>query len=162
MCAAVLCGVMENEPVENEPVDIKFEIRGFDQRLHENIQTKSVRIGGEYAKTLYGTKKPASVIRRDTLRKKASLFVKPYGRVASANAIRCGKYRQRQKEKLSTSPYDALSYLKASTKYMNTIHFIGRDAFSVIYTSPAQIKLYSLQTKKSFHRNILRRKCWSG
>lgn len=149
MCGAILCGGMENEPVENDPVYIKFEIRAFDARRHKNIDTKNVRIGGEYAKSLYQTNKPASAIRRDTLRKKASLFAKPFGRVPSANAIRCGKYRQRQKEKISTCPYTALSYLKASTKFMNTIHDIGYDPFSVIYRSPAQVKLYKTYKKKN-------------
>lgn len=149
MCGAILCGALENEPLENEPVFIEFEIRAFDATRHENVFTKNVRVGGEYAKSLYRTNKPASAIRRDTLRKKASLFKKPYGRVPNANAIRCGKYRERQKEKISICPFTALSYLKRSTKYMNTIHQIGYDPISVIYRSPAQVKLYKTYRKKN-------------
>lgn len=148
-CGAELCGEMENEPIENNPVLINFEIRGFDAIRHENVNSKTVRIGGAYAQSVYGTNKPASAIRRDTLRKKASIFKKPYGRVPTANAIRCGKYRKRQKEKISPCPYTALSYLKESTKYMNTIHHIGYDPVSVIYLSPAQIKLYKTYKKKN-------------
>lgn len=161
-CGAELCGSMENEPMESNPVDIKFEIRGFDVIRLENVDSKNVRISGAYAKGLYGINKPASAIRRDTLRKKASLFKKPYGRVPSADAIRSGKYRQRLKEKISTCPYSALSYLKVSTKYMNTIHHIGYDPVSVIYRSPAQVKLYKTYKKKNKFTEMTADDCWSG
>lgn len=148
-CSAILCGVMEKEPCEPDPVSINFEVRGLDESCHDNEKTKSVRVGGAYANSLYGKQKPASVVRRDTLRKKASLFAKPYGRVPTANAIRCGKYRLREKEKISSCPYTALSYLKASSKYMNTIHLIAMDPFSVIYRSPDQVKLYKTYKRKN-------------
>lgn len=155
MCGAVLSGEMENEPSPNDPIEIQIEIRSFDAIRHGNVEMKNVRIGGEYAKSLYGTNKAASAIRRDTLRKKASIFKRPYGRVPTANAIRCGKHRQRIKEKLSICPYTALSYLKASTKYMNTIHHIGYDPISVIYRSPGQIKLYEAYKKKNKFTEII-------
>lgn len=154
ICCSFLSGIVEHEPEESEPVNINFELTALDLSRHEGVEKQNVKIGGEYAKQVYGTKKPASVIRRNLLGKKASLFVRPYGRVPTANAIRCGKYRNRQKEKLSTCPYDALSYLKASTKYMNTIHFIGKDPFSCIYASPDQIKLYKAYKKKNRYTEV--------
>lgn len=149
LCSAYLCGVIEKEPTENEPVNLMFEVRGLNEKKHEKAEPKKVRIGGEYAKSVYETNKKPSAVRRDIMRKKGELFKKPYGRVPTANAIRCGKYRLRQKEKLSDDPYKALQYLKASTKYMDTIQFIGQDFFSCIYSSPAQLKMYKAYKRKN-------------
>lgn len=149
ICSAILRGVIEDTPDENKPVDIKIEIFSLNRNTHEKAEPKNVRIGGDFAKTIYGTKKPAGVIRRNLLRTKASIFQKPFGRVPTANAIRCGQYRQRQKEKLSTCPYDALSLFKASNKYMDTIHFIGKDPFSALYTTPSQLKIYKAYKRKN-------------
>lgn len=79
----------------------------------------------------------------------ASMFTKPKGRVVTANAIRCSRYRNRQKQKLSPCIYTSLSYLKWSTKYMNSIHMIGMDPFLVNYVTPDQLKLYSAYKKKN-------------
>ncbi len=149
MCCSKLHGNMQNEPEEGETAKINFEIKLLDLSRHDNVEPKNVKIGGEYAKKIYGTNKTATVIRRSLLRRKASLFVRPYGRVPTANAIRCAKYRMREKEKLSSSPCEALSYLKASSTYMNTIHFIGKDPFSCIYSSPDQVKLYKAYKRKN-------------
>lgn len=113
VCHAVLCGDIEKESLENDPVYINFEIRGLDDKKHENVDEKIVRIGGSYAKSVYEMKKPASAVRRDLLKRKAAIFRKPYGRV--------WKIPHKEKEKLSNCPYTALAYLKASTKYMDTI-----------------------------------------
>lgn len=44
---------------------------------------------------------------------------------------------------------EALTYLKASTMYMNSIHFIATDPFVCIYTSPDQVKMYKAYKKKN-------------
>lgn len=108
MYCSVLLGTLENEPEEREPVNITFEAISLDLSRHNNAEPKNVKIGEQYAKEVYGKNKPATVIRRSLLRKKASLFTRPYGRVSSANAIRCAKFRRRQKEKLSTCPVEAI------------------------------------------------------
>lgn len=81
--------------------------------------------------------------------KSASLFKKPIGRVVTANAIRCSRYRRKKKEKLSPCIYTSLEYLKWSSKYMNCIDMIGMDPFVVSYTTPDQLKLYSAYKKKN-------------
>lgn len=69
MCCSILSGMLKNEPEESEPVNIDIEIHALDLSRHDGVETKNVRVGGVYAKNLYGMKKPASVIRRDLLRK---------------------------------------------------------------------------------------------
>lgn len=81
--------------------------------------------------------------------KATSIFVEPRGRVVTANAIRCKKYRLKLKKKLSPCIYKSLEYLKWSSKYMNSIHMIGLDPFVVSYTTPDQLKLYSAYKKKN-------------
>lgn len=58
-CDAILCGVIENEPNENESVILNVEIRGINARAHEVGETKKVRIGSERAKQLYAINKPS-------------------------------------------------------------------------------------------------------
>lgn len=86
--------------------------------------------------------------------KSASMFKEPLGRVVTANAIRCKRYRNKKKEKLSDCPYYALEYLKWSSKYMNTIHHIGMDPFMTFWTSPDQLKLYKIYKKKNRYTKL--------
>lgn len=116
VCSAILCGISEKDPDEGESLILNVEIRGISSKLHDKAlqqNTPKVRIGGAYAKKLYAMNKPATAIVRNELRRKAKMFAKPYGRVPTANAIRCGKYRRRQKEKLSSDPYKALSLFES-------------------------------------------------
>lgn len=102
---------------------------------------------------IYGCK-PAIVLRRKMMAKSASIFTKPKGRVINANAIRCSRYRRRLKEKLSPCTYTSLSYLKWSSKYMNSIKMIGMDPFTVSYVTPDQLKLYSAYKKKNVYTKM--------
>lgn len=157
VCSAIMCGVSEKDPDEGESLMLNLEIRGISSRLHEKApeqKTPKTRIGGAYAKNLYAMDKPATGIVRNELKRKAKMFAKPYGRVPTANAIRCGKYRRRQKEKLSSDPYKALSYLKASNKYADTIHNIGMDNFYVTYSSPNQLKLFKAYKQKNRYTKL--------
>lgn len=149
VCGSILTGLLEDEPESNEPILIRFEVTQLNRNLHDGEEPKSIKVGGEYVKEICAKKKPATTIRRSILKRKAALFVRPYGRVPTSNAIRCMKYRHRQKEKLSTCPFKSLSYLKASSKYMNTIHFVGNDPFACIYMSPNQVKLYKAYKQKN-------------
>lgn len=60
----------------------------------------------------------------------------------TANAIRCAKYRQRNKEKMSTCPITALTYLKSSNLFINCIQHSGFDPFFVFYCTPEQKKIF--------------------
>lgn len=81
--------------------------------------------------------------------KATTIFKRPRGRIVTANAIRCGRYRRNEKQKLSPCVYTSLEYLKWSSKYMNTIHDIGKDPFFVSYSTPDQLKLYTAYKKKN-------------
>lgn len=141
-CDATLMGYVEKEPKESENVQFCFKMFGFDEKKHAEGR-RNVRIGGTKAKELFTSKKSSSVLRAELINQSdAQMFEQPIDRDVSANAIRCGQYRQRQSKKLSNDPMQALEYLKESNAYSAIIHMISLSPASVIYGSPNQFKLY--------------------
>lgn len=62
----------------------------------------------------------------------------------SKNALRCRKYQNRVKDR-PTDPYHSLSQM-SEHEFKKTIHYIGFNPFSVIYSTPLQRKWYRTQT----------------
>lgn len=153
-CAATLIGYVEKKPKESENVQFCFKMFGFDEKKHAESR-RNVRIGGSKAKELFTSSKIASVLRGKSISKSgAQMFEQPIGRDVSANAIRCGQYRERQSNKLSNEPMQALEYLKESNAYSAMIHMISLSPVSVIYGSPNQFKLYDAYRKHSSYRKV--------
>lgn len=147
-CSATLIGSLGKKPDENEPVNIPIQIFGINLENHTK-EAKKVKLTSTVANQIYSQDKTATAIRRDVLKESTQMFREPTVRTMTANAIRCGQYRQRMNDKLSECPITALSYLKYSNLYMNCIQSIGLDPFSVIYCTPEQQKLFHEFSKKN-------------
>lgn len=148
LCKSHLVAVIKDEPEEDEPVKVLVKIYGIEARRHSKKIAK-VKVTSKIAEKLYAQKKPATVVRRNLLKKSAQMFRAPTGRIMSANAVRCGQYRQRKKQKLDSCPFTALTYLKSSNKYKNCIQRINYDPLAVFYATPEQIKLYQEYKKRN-------------
>lgn len=148
ICSAVLVATLKNKPDNNEPVIFYGKIDGINSQRHKE-ESKNVRLTSKISQNIVSQNKTATSIRRGMLVEKAEMFIEPTARIPSANAIRCSKYRQRQKEKLSDDPFESLKYLQMSNMYANCIHRLGWNAFYVIYSSPEQIKLYQEYKKRN-------------
>lgn len=147
-CKAVLVGTIKEKPKEDEPVKINIEIFDIVLERHEK-EAKKVKLTSKAAEKLYTQNKNATVIRRNLLKDTTQMFTEPTSRTMTANAVRCFKYRQRKKEKISECPITSLLILKLSHKYMNCIQYIGLYPFYVIYCSPEQAKLFNVFKKKN-------------
>lgn len=148
ICSSVLSGIIKKEPDEDEPATVIVKIHGIKYRRHKN-KTAKVKVTAQVAESLYTQKKPATTIRRRLLKQSAQMFRTPTGRIMSANAIRCGQYRQRKKQKIDTCPFTSLTYLKSSNLYKDSIQRINYDPFAVFYATPDQIKLYQAYKKRN-------------
>jgi len=133
MCSAILNGIIKDEPEEDEPVIIIFEITSLDLACHNNVEPANVKIGGEYAKKLSNKREPATVIRRSLLRKRANIFERPYGRVPSANALRCAKSAKRKDVPLSVEGIKLFESIDTVHEY-NSFH-CSRSVLLYIYQS---------------------------
>lgn len=147
ICSSVLAAVIKNEPEEDEPVKVIVKIFRINVNRHKN-KTAKVKVTKKTAQRLYTQKKPATVIRRNLLKQSSQMFRAPTGRIMTANAIRCGQYRQRKKQKIDSCPFTALTYLKSSNTYKNCIQRVNYDPFAVFYATPDQIKLYQEYKKQ--------------
>lgn len=141
MCNAILVGSLKKKPEEDEPANIYIQIYDIDLERHTK-EARKVKLTSEAARKLYSQNKKATVIRRNLLKDSTKMFTAPQSRIMTANAVRCGQYRQRMNEKMSKCPITALTYLKASNLYMNCIQRIGLDPFFVFYCTPEQKKLF--------------------
>lgn len=103
ICNSILAAVIKNEPEEDEPVNFIVKIYGMNARRHSKKITK-VKVTPQIAEKVYTQRKPATVVRRNLLKKSAQMFRAPTGRFMTANAIRCGQYRQRKKQKIDSCP----------------------------------------------------------
>lgn len=148
-CRAVLVGVVKKKPDE-EDESVKINIQIFDIKLdqHKN-EAKKVRLTSRVAQKLYTQNKNASTIRRNLLKESTNMFIEPTSRTMTANAVRCFKYRERKKGKISDCPLESLQFLKASHLFMNCIQRIGNDPFFVFYCTPEQVKLFHEYKKKN-------------
>lgn len=117
-CKAFLVGHLGKKQEENENVVIDVEIFNVNLQKHTK-PAKTVKLTSQAAKQLYLQNKSTTVIRRELLKNSTQMFKEPTSRIMTANAIRCGKYRERKKNQISQCPMTALSYLKASNLYMN-------------------------------------------
>lgn len=147
-CASTLIGFLQSKPQDDEHVVFKFVVNGFDDIKHLNA-AKSVKVTGSQARSLATSTKPAVVLHRKLSAKSGEMFEIARGRVPSAHAIRNIKYRERQKNKLSTDIFKSLYYLQNAPKYANIIQTIGYSPFYVFYGSPNQFSLYNMYLKKN-------------
>lgn len=148
VCAAVLVGVIDKKPDENESVDLLLKMYGIKSQLH-TIKKKNVRITEGYSQNISSQPKTATMIRRNMLKKSSGMFKPTAARIPTANAIRCKQYRIRKSQKISTCPFTALTYLQHSNLYMNCISRLGWQPFYVFYSSPEQMKLLAVYKKKN-------------
>lgn len=148
VCSAILIGLLKNKPEEDETVTIRIEIFDIDSNRHVK-EGKKVKLTSKAAMKIYSQNKTATVIRRNILKESTQMFTAPKARTMSANAIRCGQYRQRKSQKISECPLTALNYLKSSNLYMNCIQRIGWDPFFVFYCTPEQTKLFNEFKKRN-------------
>lgn len=147
-CESTLVGFLQNEPKENESVNFKFAVKGFDDTKHQHAQ-KKVKVTGTQAQSLATSTKTAVVLHRKLSAKGGEMFETSRGRVPSAHAIRNLQYRERQKQKLSSDVFKSLFYLQNSPKYANVIHTIGYSPFYAMYGSPKQFSLYNMYLKRN-------------
>lgn len=148
-CDAYLIGELSKIPKKGENVKFKLTVREFNEEKHDETR-KNVRIGASKAKELFTSQKKASVLKREMIQESgAKMFEADKGRSISENAIRAGQFRQRQLNKLSTEPLQALQFLKCSNTFGPMIHFIGADPFVVIYASANQFLLYNTYKKSN-------------
>lgn len=148
VCHAALVATLKNKPENDEPANISVEICGINLQRHKTV-SKNVKLTTEVAKNIFSQKKTATSIRRNMLKTSTKMFQQPTGRIPSANAIRCGKYRQRKMERISSDPFDSLKYMQASNLYMNCIYRLGWNPFFVYYSTPEQMKLYQEYKKRN-------------
>lgn len=153
-CRAYLVGYVSNEPKPDEMVKFTFKVINFNEEAHESGR-KNVRIGGKKAGDLFKSKEIASVLRRkEVTASGAKMFDQPKGRDVTENAIRCGQYRYRQSQKLSSSPIQALEYMKESNTHGPSIHWISTTPFSIIYGSANQFVLYNAYRKANSYTKL--------
>lgn len=155
-CGAHLVGEIPKVPKKGDAVVFLFQVVNFCEDKHTNVNDRqNVRIGGAMAKEMFSSKKPASVIKRDMIREKGvQMFEQESGRTISENAIRAGKSRAKKQNKMSSSPLQAIGYLKVSNIYGPMIHMFGDNPFFVIYGSPNQFLLFKTYKKKCGYTKI--------
>lgn len=143
-CGGHLVGTIPKVPKKGDAVVFLFQVMNFCEDKHTNVNDrKNVRIGGAMAKEIFSSKKPASVIKREMIREKdVQMFEQEKGRTISENAIRAGKSRVRKQNKISSSPLQAIGFLKVSNTFGPMIHMFGDNPFFVIYCSPNQFLLF--------------------
>lgn len=152
-CGAVLNGFLENEPEKNEPVKFIFKLKDYNEEKHRN-GSKPVKISRTQSQKIANSNKTAIQLHRELASKDGEMFTRMRGRVPSANAIRCIRYRHKQKERLSSDAFQALLLLQSSPTYKNTIHMIGISPFCLIYGSPKQFQLYDMYSKHNKETKI--------
>lgn len=146
-CNASLIGVVKKEPSGDfKTVKIEFVLKDFDESRHRTSR-KNVKNYGASIRSQYDPSKSANAIHLANANKTMKMFEPPKGRSFSSNAVRCGQYRTKVQNKLSTCPYTSLSYMKHSKMYAESIHMIIMEPFCVMYSSPNQMKLY-----KAYHQ----------
>lgn len=153
-CGAILIGFVAQKPNEGENVKFQFKIQNFNADKHAEGR-KNVRIGGSIAKELFTSKKSASVLKKEMISKSgAKMFEEPKGREVSENAIRAGQCRNRQADKLFTSPLLALEYLKGTNAYGPSIHMTGLSPFFAMYAGNNQFALFDAYRKANKNTKI--------
>lgn len=148
VCNAALVATVKDKPDENDPVIFLGKILGINLQRHKS-ESKSVKLTSKIAKNIGSQKKTATFIRRNMLAKSAEMFIEPTARIPTANAIRCVKYREKQKQKISEEPFESLQYMQMSNMYANCIYRLGWKPFFVIYSSPEQMKLFQEYKKRN-------------
>lgn len=149
-CKATLVGNLNEKPIS--PIKIlkfQFKATNINKDIHNGTkQQKTIRVGGEFAESIYNQKEPASVTRRRMFHETANMFQEPIERILTGQAIRSGKYRLRQLGLLHECPITSLKLLK-STIFNGWIRDIGYDPFHVIYCSTKQVALYKVYKRKN-------------
>lgn len=140
-CSATLVGSLKKKPCEGEYVDITIRISDIDFGKHTKL-AKKVKLTSQVVKKIYSQNKKVTVIRWNVLKNSTEMFSEPKSRTMTANAIRCGQYRNRMNDKISKCPNSALGYIKSSHLFMNCIQHIGFDPFYVFYSTPEQKKMF--------------------
>lgn len=149
-CTASLNGFIETEPEQNDEAVIHFSIKEFDESMHADGNEKNVRLTTEHAKTVYSQKGSASKVQRKMASENITMFKIPTKRMSTANAVKCHRYKERQKDKLDQNPLFALYKLQCSDKYGSIIRSTGMKPVYAIYTSNEQIMLYKQYRKKNY------------
>lgn len=142
-CHATLNGYVIDKPgADFNSVKVQFILRGFDETRHQKPIASVKNYGAGKRKAYVVPAKSSKMLHLENVEQTTDMFKLSKGRRFTANAARCGKYRENKKNKLSTCPYTALSYMKYSKTYAESIHSIGIDNFFVMYSSPNQLKVY--------------------
>lgn len=147
-CAAVLHGYVDESPGLEKEVHFNCSLKGYNEEMHQQSK-KNVKVTGSQAKKLAESKTPAVVLHREMASKSGEMFVKPKGRIPSANAIRNSQSRNHQKDRLSTDVLTSLQLMQNLPQYRNEIHQVLMQPFGVIYGSPNQFLLYQMHKKKN-------------
>lgn len=151
-CNAELNGYVKKMPdIEARFVEFSMKISKLDSsKHHQHKIQKNVKISGEQAQSMYGSKEvygQAARIQRSILRHSVDeLFKPPIERVPTKNSIRCIQYRNRKLEQLDACPMKALEILKHSY-YNDWIQSIGSDPFYVSHVN-TDTEFYTMCTKK--------------
>lgn len=155
-CLADLQGYIKRKPEnDNEMVKMCFTVKNFNEKLHDDENTKTVKNQGDKVKTIQDSVKSSLALQQE-LAEEYSMFQKPKGRPLTSNAIRCAKYRDRNKNKLSDDPFKSLMYLQEMKAYANTIHINASKPLILLYISPGQIRLFKAYKR---HNRYIRMSC---
>lgn len=154
ICHAILTGYVIDKPVGDfDSVKVQFVLKGFDETRHQK-PSASVKNYGADTRKQYVVPKSAKMLHLENVKQTTQMFEYSKSRRFTANAARCGKYRGKQRNNLSTCPYTALIYMKYSRTYAESIHSIGIDNFFVMYSSPNHLKVYKAYDQSNAYTKI--------
>lgn len=142
ICEAKLTGRVKSEPDNDEGITLQFELSNYDEKIHKSdTNPKKVKLNGEEAKRIYSAKMPASTQNRFLAEENMEMFEFPSARIPSSNAIKQGRYRLNQQERLDNDPLRSLSLMQLSSNCIE-IRSLAINPFYVIYISNEQLQLY--------------------
>lgn len=143
-CSSKLCAAVISVQTSNNLSKAKISIEDFDGNVkHEG---KKRRIAGDKKSEIGNKLKNSSAFKvRNEIVKESMVpgDVEP-AHLPTLNALRIQKHRNRMKDR-PADPYQSLAEM-AEQEFRKTIHFIGFNPFSVIYSTPLQRKWYRTQT----------------
>lgn len=151
-CEATITGFIKNEPKHGSLVRITFVAKNIRDDLHNGAEKR--RMNGALAKKYFGSRKTALHQRNKMACEDMELFENEPPHMPSLNAIRCGKARTRQLEKISADPVTSLGFMKYLPDYKNCIHAIGLDPIFVHYWSSEQLRIFDVYSKKNKRTKI--------
>lgn len=142
---------MAKQPQEREPAKFTFKIMNFDLSKHCGNERR--RLHGMEAQNLYASTASPVGQQHQRANESMEMFARSIGSV-TANAISCGRYRQKKSAKLADHPIAAIERLKYCPEYTSTITSIGFNPFFVHYASPEQYALFNEYKKRNTRTKI--------